>query len=113
LRGAACGFEQLKKAVKANSIPAIRCKIKTVHFKFSIKQFGSSLTPQMQRPACSFWSPSASGRQDGMRQKNCKSKKGSKIDHDKNKAARSFRTASRCGFFAAWFQASTGPHRRV
>jgi hypothetical protein len=57
LRGTARGFEQLKKAVKANGIPAIGCKIKTRHYKFSFKQFGSSPTPQMQRPACSFLEP--------------------------------------------------------
>jgi hypothetical protein len=57
LRGTARGFEQLEKAVKANSIPAIGCKIKTRHYKFSFKQFGSSPTPQMQRPACSFLEP--------------------------------------------------------
>jgi hypothetical protein len=75
LRGTARGFEQLEKAVKANGAPAIRCKIKTRHYKFSFKQFGSSPTPQMQRPAFSFWSLSASGWQDGMRPKNCKAKK--------------------------------------
>jgi hypothetical protein len=57
LRGTARGFEQLKKAVKANGAPAIGCKIKTRHYKFSFKQFGSSPTPQMQRPACSFLEP--------------------------------------------------------
>jgi hypothetical protein len=31
LRRTACGFEQLKKAVKANGVPAIWGKIKTVH----------------------------------------------------------------------------------
>jgi hypothetical protein len=74
LRGTARGFEQLKKAVKANSIPAIRCKIKTRHYKFSFKQFGSSPTPQMQRPAFSFWSLSASTVEDGLCPKNCKAK---------------------------------------
>jgi hypothetical protein len=75
LRGTARGFEQLEKAVKANRAPAIGCKIKMRHYKFSFKQFGSSLTPQMQRPAFSFWSLSASDWQDGMRRKKCKAKK--------------------------------------
>jgi hypothetical protein len=118
LRSTACGFEQLKKAVKANSVPAIRCKIQTRHYKFSFKQFGSSPTPQMQRPACSFWSLSASDWQDGMCRQKCKAKKSRQkivcnVDRTKNKAARNFRTASLCSFFSAWFHPSTGPHRRV
>ena len=47
-------FEQFKQAVKADSVPAIRCKIKTLHIKFSIKQFGVCQPRKSSGQLCRF-----------------------------------------------------------
>ncbi len=53
--GCASGvFEQFKQAVKTDSVPAIRCKIKTLHIKFSIKQFGVCQPRMSSGQLCRF-----------------------------------------------------------
>ena len=53
-RGAPGVFEQFKQAVKTDGVPAIRCKIKTLHIKFSIKQFGVCQPRKSSGQLCRF-----------------------------------------------------------